>query len=313
MKESTKGRPRLVTEFDRVGVAQRHKHFRSSRPGNLFTKVLTEAYVATGEPVFLDAARMGDLYGFNDGDALRKIRQVGALMTSARAVPAVDAELARQREASERPSLRKAYARAAVEVGVEAPTLEAARKRVESTYKASASGKIPSGDTGGEILVGRGEITETAEGVSVSGKANWLPDNLHTRRLVAVKDYTVFDHRRRLGTVSSAAVHSTAVGVAARYAAVMDKANRRLDSAAYEVANSPEGRARFNVDSIIMTEAALHSAYPGWKADVPSELLLKVEAIKTVAKMFLQLREHGPSQSLKRARHRRKRPVTRSG
>ena len=141
--------------LDRVGAGRRH-HDLKNRPWkdcNPVVELLAEMHVATGEPVFTEALKMADLYGFTQAaDPMRRIREVGALLSRVKAVPFVEAELRRQKEQGKRRSMRKACEWAAEQVAIEAPSVETARKHVEATWKAHQRGDIPDGYTGCKLL-----------------------------------------------------------------------------------------------------------------------------------------------------------------
>jgi hypothetical protein len=179
----------LQSKFNEIGAGRRYNLFKSPpwERRNPLVKLLMEAHVATGEPSFLEALKVAERYGFTEAiEPRRRIREVGILLASRGAIPFVEEELQRQREAGERQSYRRACEWAAVEAAVEAPTLEAARKRVATTYDAHLRGQIPDGNTGRMLLVATICGFPSPECMEVPvNKVAWYPDNVDTRSTLA--------------------------------------------------------------------------------------------------------------------------------
>ena len=229
---------KLEQLFRSLGINRRYRKSRKSEPGNHFTTILTEAFMATGETIFLKALEIGSLYGFNEGQALRTIRRVGALRASAKSVAAVDGELRRQSEAGKSRSFRKAYEHAALETGVEAPTLEAARKKSRRRTKRRPTEPSLMEIPGVTYSSGPCEIAELTEGISVAGKATWHPDNLETRRMLGKENYVVFSSRVRDARLLESGVDDN---TRCDHSSVCSRGRAQL--ATYNYMESPEGLA----------------------------------------------------------------------
>jgi hypothetical protein len=181
--------------------------------------------VASGEPVFIEAMRIANIYGIDAcAEPLRRLRKIGNQQAGLRAVAQVEAELGRQAKSGERPSVRRASERVAVELGIEAPSLEAARKRIEGVRVAHRNGHIADGDTRRDILVAKiscndaGPRQKHCEGehVVVVEMAEWHPDNAATRQLVADEKLVVLGsrhppHKRRIVSRRPCAIEVQAI------------------------------------------------------------------------------------------------------
>lgn len=184
---------RVTRGFEQSG-AQRRFHDRPRRepwrtsPNDL-AKWLMNVFVATEEPIFLEAFRLLVAYGCADGarSPARRLKALGTLLATERALRAVDEELKRQDISGERRSLRRAMT-AVIETGlVEAPTVAAATKRLQRAYSARAAGYLPTGDTGHKLLVARIEPFEpdgSRTRSCVARDAHWLPNDRATRQML---------------------------------------------------------------------------------------------------------------------------------
>jgi hypothetical protein len=206
----------LRRKFERSGAGKRYSTYSKKRrpwasSRNTLARLLMDAYVNTHEPAFIQAFMTLAAYGC-DGDAnpARRLKALGTLIANADAALAVEEELQQQAKTGERRSLRKAWDCVAAR-GIEAPSFEAARKRVERAFTAHRDGLIPNGDSGRKMLVAKIERCSDCNTASLfevsrpSGslataviveKITWVPDDRLTRQVIfADQDFVILDTR----------------------------------------------------------------------------------------------------------------------
>jgi hypothetical protein len=197
--------------FDRVGAARRHYAFRNPpwKDSNAFATMLSEAFMATGEPAFIEALRIGRLYGFTEAASPRKrMNKVGALRSTLEAATFVEAHLQWQRDQGKRPSFREACEVAAGEFATEAQSVEAARKRIMATLKACRSGQIPDGHAGRKLHVITPAFFDYMwRAAFITGETTWYSDDANARWqldafggvVIETKDEDSRDRREPIG------------------------------------------------------------------------------------------------------------------
>ena len=211
--------------FSQSGAGHRYAEYARMRQSlararNPIAKGLIEACFATGEPTFLEALLMLGYYdcaGLSRNPA-RQLQKLESFVTNRRVADEVDAKVHEDTCRGRRPRMGAAYEEVAAS-GIIAPTLAAARKRVERTYKAAKAGTFPDGNTGKKLLVGRplrcaacGHIRTTdthrcstqefyqspPSGTLGHATLNfedvaWSPDDRETRRKIYYGGYVILD------------------------------------------------------------------------------------------------------------------------
>jgi hypothetical protein len=184
-EEEKKHYERLSARF-RFNNRHHIRFWRAS--ANVLAKSLMDAFAATEEPVFLEAYQLLAVYDCVDGtrSSAKRLKHLDTLSDMARPLASLDEELQAQHDAGKRRSLRRAMI-SVIERGlVDAPTeQDAALKRLQRAYKARATGRLPTGDTGHVMLIARIDtfVPDGSGGYTCTVRdVRCLPDDRRTRQ-----------------------------------------------------------------------------------------------------------------------------------
>jgi hypothetical protein len=178
----TRDKCQLRRRFEESGAGTKYARREKRRPLpiNSIANWLLEIFKATRDPAFYEAFRLLPVYDLAGPNLGKRLQAISTQLDCAEAIPMVEEARQRQSSQQDRFNLKAACERAALEVGVEAPSLDAASKRVERAYRDHQKGRIHTGDSGDKLIVASiKRFPDSNEPcffktLSPSGNANWV-------------------------------------------------------------------------------------------------------------------------------------------